>query len=65
MKVALKELRETQINLKILHQTKLATNTEIMKECSELVAIFSKSIQTAKKNGEEKNLKPQNVKSKM
>ena len=54
MKIALKELRETFIGLKILKQSKLMQfemHTEsCIQECNELISIFVKSIQTAEKN---------------
>lgn len=54
-KLVLKELKESQINLKIInrltylknHQSKL---NSVFQECSELVAIFTTSIKTAKSN---------------
>ena len=54
MKVILKELRETFICLKIIHQSKLYKNEgkiiEAKKENNELISIFVKSIETARKN---------------
>jgi four helix bundle protein len=54
MKVALKELRESFIALKILRKMKIQEkemNIEIcITECNELISIFVKSIQTADKN---------------
>jgi four helix bundle protein len=51
MRICLKELRESQICLKIIER-KIMVQKEIsepvLKECSELVAIFTKSIETAK-----------------
>ena len=51
MKVVLKELRETLIALKLLRRTKLRTSTErlewALNECGQLIAIFSKGVQTA------------------
>lgn len=53
MKVVLKELRESHVCLKIIVRKPLITPTEkltpIMKENNELIAIFVKSIETAKK----------------
>ena len=53
MKICLKELRETQICLKIIHKRKM-TKVEIsepaLKECGELVAIFTSSIEKIKAN---------------
>ena len=54
MKVILKELRETFVCLKIIHLSKLyKTKNKIIdakKENNELISIFVKSIETAKKN---------------
>lgn len=54
MRVCLKELQETNINLKILIKSKLIGGTEktdsVVNECIELIKIFSKSIKTAKIN---------------
>jgi four helix bundle protein len=53
MKVALKELRETQIWLKIVQRKILAKHKKLeplMDECDELVSIFVASIRTAEKN---------------
>jgi four helix bundle protein len=51
LKVVLKELNETKICLKILYMDSyLAHDHKVVKECAELIAIFSKSLTTAKKN---------------
>lgn len=54
MKICLKELKETNIALQIIKRKPLVTDvTKVDKaiiECRELVAIFLKSIETAKKN---------------
>jgi four helix bundle protein len=54
MKIALKELRETHVCLRIIHRTKLyKSEAEIessLKEVDELIAIFVKSAQTAQRN---------------
>ena len=53
MKLALKELRETRINLRIIIERPLISNERIilaLKESNELIAIFSASIETAKSN---------------
>jgi four helix bundle protein len=54
MKICLKELRESQVNLQILEEAELVNDLDkfnlIMKECSELVAIFTTSIKTSKNN---------------
>lgn len=51
MKICLKELRESQVCLKIIEK-KVMVQKEIsepvLKECNELVAIFTKSIETVK-----------------
>jgi len=53
MKVILKELNETKRNLKMMERGKLHNSPKQIKdgisECSELIAIFVKSIQTAGK----------------
>ena len=53
MKVALKELRETNNCLRMIHQLKWLDNEMILpeiKECNELISIFVKSIATAQRN---------------
>ncbi len=54
IKIILKELRETKANLQLLDRAELLQNKELMastiKECSELIAIFVKSSETASKN---------------
>jgi four helix bundle protein len=60
MKIALKELRETNICLKIidkLHWFEQGTLTDVLRECNELVSIFVKSISTAEKNRQERTPK--------
>jgi four helix bundle protein len=56
MKLSLKELRETSVNLKIIQTGKLQPDKQnfqsIMIESNELISIFVKSIQTARKNEE-------------
>ncbi len=51
MKLALKELRETFVNLKIIKRAKLCNNDEkmekVIKENNELIAIFVASLKTA------------------
>ena len=50
MKICLKELRESQICLKIISKKKYIKEEKeqpVLKECSELVSIFTKSIETA------------------
>ncbi len=54
MKVVLKELRETQVCLKIIDKTNLCTNNSWVEsaiiESDELISIFVKSVSTAQKN---------------
>ena len=54
MKVILKELRETIINLKLISKTGLISDIDscdqVINENNELISIFVKSIQTARKN---------------
>ncbi len=54
MKVALKELRESFITLKIIRRHKLLKNEErltvAIDETNQLISIFVKSIETARKN---------------
>ena len=53
MKIALKELRETLVWLKVLAKTRLLKQEEVqllIQECNELISIFVKSIETARKN---------------
>jgi len=53
MRVALKELRETRINLRIILEKPICLKEQVniaFKEVNELIAIFTASIVTAKKN---------------
>ncbi len=53
MKICLKELRETHVNLKIIDRKgyfKEQRLEALLQENNELISIFVKSIQTAKKN---------------
>ncbi len=54
MKIGLKELRETHIWLKIVHQKPLVENSDrlepLVQECNELTAIFVSSVNTAEAN---------------
>ncbi|MBM3404121.1 MAG: four helix bundle protein [Bacteroidetes bacterium] len=54
MKIALKELRETFIALRIMQHKKYEGMDNLVEscyvECNELISIFVKSIQTAEKN---------------
>jgi len=60
MQIALKELRETFVCLKIIHRTKQYASKEKLElalaENNELIAIFVKSVETAKKNNEKELL---------
>ena len=53
MKLVLKEIRETRVNLRIILEKPLVKDEKIdaaLKECVELMAIFLKSLETAKRN---------------
>jgi len=54
IKILLKELRETLIALKVINNVPLINRLDILEkgmlECNELIAIFVKSVSTAKKN---------------
>jgi len=54
MKIALKELRETHVWLKIIQRRNLLRCKEeleaLITECNELISIFVKSVKTAEKN---------------
>jgi four helix bundle protein len=54
IKIILKELKETFINLKIIHKSKTFKNENLIinakKENNELISIFVSSIKTAKQN---------------
>lgn len=53
MKIALKELRESQINMKIIEKRKMLDHSKesaVLAECTQLVAIFNASVETAKRN---------------
>ena len=53
MKIILKELRESLVSLKIIERKRLFNIDRILaaeNECNQLIAIFVKSIETAKKN---------------
>jgi four helix bundle protein len=55
MKVVLKELRESNNSLKIIHKSELFTSDrrilDALKECNELISIFVASIKTASRGG--------------
>jgi len=53
MKVVLKEIRESRVNLKIIKRKPVVINDKVDKafnDANELMAIFLKSIETAKQN---------------
>jgi four helix bundle protein len=54
LKILLKELRETLVGLKIILKVPLSINLPVINigidECNQLISIFVKSIETAKKN---------------
>jgi len=53
MKVVLKEIRESRVNLKIIKRKPVVINDKVDKafnEANELMAIFLKSVETAKQN---------------
>ncbi|MGH2565084.1 MAG: four helix bundle protein [Ginsengibacter sp.] len=54
LKVLLKELRESRSAMKIIKNTPLTEKMDLLEkglnECNELISIFVKSIETAKKN---------------
>jgi four helix bundle protein len=51
LKLVIKELRESSVSMRILSRAnKMASDNPIHKECGELIAITTKSIQTATKN---------------
>jgi four helix bundle protein len=56
LKVLLKELRESLVALKIIKRVPLTNKFDLLEkalvECNELIAIFVKSIETAKKNND-------------
>ena len=57
MKIVLKEIRESRINLRIIIEKSVVKNERphiALKEANELMAIFLKSIQTAKLNQNKK-----------
>ncbi len=61
MKVCLKELRETQICLKIIQRKPMLESEDlesIIGECNQLVAIFTSSVKKAVETAKPKNVKP-------
>jgi len=63
MSIVLKELRESEINMKIIHRSNIVRNqlqlSECIIECKQLIAIFQKSLNTARKN----NIKNRDIQS--
>lgn len=63
-KIVLKELRESNVALKMIEGLKLSKDqvetSELLKEANELIAIFVTSVQTARKNDE---IKEQGIKN--
>src|SRR5690606_18432648 len=59
MKIALKELKETRVSLKLIRKREMINPIlrldPVSKENEELIAILSKSIDTAKRNRNSKN----------
>lgn len=52
-KLALKEIRETRINIRIINEKPIIQSEMVelsLKECNELMAVFVKSVETAKSN---------------
>jgi len=58
LKILLKELRESLVALKIIKRVPLTNKFDLLEkalvECNELIAIFVKSIETAKKNNDKR-----------
>lgn len=58
LKILLKELRESLVSLKIIKEVLLTNKIDLVDkallECNELIAIFVKSIETAKKNNDKR-----------
>lgn len=55
IKLVLKEIRESRVNLRIINEKPVIINEIVitaLKECNELMAIFLKSVETAKKNNQ-------------
>ena len=55
MKLVLKEIRESRVNLRIISEKPIVTNELVLStlgECNELMAIFLKSIENSKRNNQ-------------
>ncbi len=52
--IVLKELRETHVSLKIINESDISNNSEILPflldECNQLISIFYKTVRTAQSN---------------
>lgn len=60
IKLVLKEIRETRINLRLINEKPIVKSEKVitvLKECNELMAIFLKSVTTAKNNNRLKQLR--------
>jgi four helix bundle protein len=66
LKILLKELRESRSAMKIIKNAPLAEKMELVEkgliECNELISIFVKSIETAKRNLENEKVKNKKIK---
>jgi four helix bundle protein len=56
LRIILKELRETSICLMLLNRKAYITNSSLLTESKELIAIFAKSISTAQANHPRKTI---------
>ena len=57
IKMVLKEIRESRVNLRIIKEKPVVKDDKVtvtLQECNELMAIFLKSVETAKKNNRPK-----------
>jgi four helix bundle protein len=65
LRILLKELRETFNVLQIIERAKLCKNYDmlriVLRECTELIAIFTASIVTAQKRVARKNISPAKI----
>lgn len=66
LKVLLKELRETNAALKLIKRANLSPRIELVEKClvevNELISIFMKSVETARKNNQPKPKTKENSK---
>ena len=60
LSIVLKEIKETEINLEIIRDSKSSDNViliiDLHKECRELIAIFAKTVQTLNNNSNKTTL---------